>query len=331
MPRESTMGMFVSGKTALLLLAVGVSALSVSAAPTSSARLFAAHNGGLPAGLTTPKNPFAIRQRLVSLDASLLSSNGPARFSLNPFDDTDLDGHRDRLQQDDDYKGRKKSSWIGSIGSSLLSSVVFASTEHGTAGSIRTLDRIYEILPLTNSTHVVFEIDPLAFSDELEPKRAPVSNAAPNFQSAPSLVKRQSNPILDVLVAYTTQARLDAGSTTAIESAIALAITETNDAYAQSGVLQRLRLVGSMEVSYVTAGFNTDLSRVTSVGDGFLDEVSSAREALGADLVSLWITDTTYCGLAWLNTAPSSQSAYGYSVVSRSCATGFVLRPIKPT
>jgi hypothetical protein len=96
------------------------------------------------------------------------------------------------------------------------------------------------------------------------------------------------------MVAYTTQARIDAGSTAAIQSAINLAITESNDAYAASGVSQRLRLVHAVELAYTTAGFDTDLNRITSTNDGYLDELHALRDQYGADFVSLWITDTQY-------------------------------------
>ena len=51
---------------------------------------------------------------------------------------------------------------------------------------------------------------------------------------------------IDVLVVYTAAARAAAGGTDdAIRARIMLGVTETNTAYANSGVVQRLRLVGA--------------------------------------------------------------------------------------
>jgi len=72
-----------------------------------------------------------------------------------------------------------------------------------------------------------------------------------------------------------------------------LAITETNTAYASSGITQRLNLVYKGEVVYPESGrFNTDLSRLRATSDGFMDEVHALRDTCRADLVSLIVTGT---------------------------------------
>jgi hypothetical protein len=51
-----------------------------------------------------------------------------------------------------------------------------------------------------------------------------------------------------------------------MKARIALAMTETNTAYAQSGVLTRLRLVHAEEFPYTETGnLNTDLTRFSKV------------------------------------------------------------------
>ena len=75
---------------------------------------------------------------------------------------------------------------------------------------------------------------------------------------------------------------------------IDLAVAWTNDAYERSGAAVRLNLVGAEEVDYESAGSPyTDFYRLENTSDGFMDEVHERRDALGADLVSLFVRG--YC------------------------------------
>ena len=116
-------------------------------------------------------------------------------------------------------------------------------------------------------------------------------------------------------------------------SHINLGIAETNTGYANSGVVQRVRLANAAEVSYTeagttTSGMITDLNRVTNTSDGFLDSVHTLRNTYNADVVSLWETGynnpSGACGIAWLmpGNLPSFASN-AFSVVDISCATGY--------
>ena len=93
--------------------------------------------------------------------------------------------------------------------------------------------------------------------------------------------------IFDLLVLYTPAARTAAGGTDgAIQSRINLGVTETNTAYANSGIVPRLRLVGAELVSYTeSSDLGLDLDAVTGSSDGLMDAVHARRDALGADLV----------------------------------------------
>jgi hypothetical protein len=60
---------------------------------------------------------------------------------------------------------------------------------------------------------------------------------------APDQVAADSGNRFDVLVVYTAAARMAAGSTAAMQALINLGVAETNQAYANSGIIPRLRLV----------------------------------------------------------------------------------------
>ena len=108
---------------------------------------------------------------------------------------------------------------------------------------------------------------------------------------------------IDVAVFYTPGAREAAGGAAAIEAVIDLMIAETNDAYAASGVRQRLALVARSEVPYVETFGDQDLRRLRDPSDGHLDEVHAIRDRTGADLVHLIVDDYGgLCGIAGIGT-----------------------------
>ena len=118
------------------------------------------------------------------------------------------------------------------------------------------------------------------------------------------------------MVVYSNQTATAAG--TGIGAQIQQAVDTANAVYANSGIATRLRLVHFEPANYDESGdFNTDLSRLTTAGDGYMDNVPALRDNYGADLVSLFIENAQYCGIAWIG--PSAN--YGFSVINRGCAS----------
>ena len=105
---------------------------------------------------------------------------------------------------------------------------------------------------------------------------------------------------VDVAVIYTPAAREAGGGGAAIEAEIDLLIAETNQAYATSGVHQRLALVGRSEVRYIETSGLVDIYRLDDPEDGHLDEAHALRDRTGADLVHLIVDlpDYDVCGIA---------------------------------
>lgn len=95
-----------------------------------------------------------------------------------------------------------------------------------------------------------------------------------------------------VLVAYTRAAREAAGGTKAIEALAALAVANANACYDRSGIGTRARLVGVVPVDYTESGdLYTDVIRLATTDDGFMDDVHALRDANRADLVGLLTKD----------------------------------------
>ena len=113
---------------------------------------------------------------------------------------------------------------------------------------------------------------------------------------------------IDVAVIYTPAAREDAGSRAAIEADIDLMIAETNQAYATSGVHQRLVLVDRSEVPYTETYGSLDINRLRDPDDGHLDEAHVLRDLTGADLVHLIVAGPYIGGIAVL------QGAFGITM-----------------
>ena len=106
---------------------------------------------------------------------------------------------------------------------------------------------------------------------------------------------------VDVAVFHTPAAREAAGGAAAIAAVIDLMVAETNQAYAESGVHHRLRLVERSEVQYTETGNSfLDLDRLENPSDGYMDGVHALRDRTGADLVHLLFEEGNIGGVAKL-------------------------------
>ena len=172
------------------------------------------------------------------------------------------------------------------------------------------------------------EIDQSQFPEELDA----IPNAPDTSETFSDLLQDttalDSGYVIDVMVVYTTAARIGAGNTANMQNLINLAVSETNTGYLRSGVFSSMRLVHTAEVNYDEAiltsssGWGTALSQLTNQ-DNVIDEVRNLRNTYAADLVVMIVNNTTYCGIGWLMTPNYTNDSVGYSVVSRVCATGY--------
>lgn len=128
-----------------------------------------------------------------------------------------------------------------------------------------------------------------------------------------------ANTTIDVMVVYTTAARTAWGGVSQSNSFIATAITNFNTALINSGVTNAtINLVYSGETAYAESGnISTDLSRLRTNNDSFMDDVLALRTTYGADLCAL-VTSTPSgtCGLGYLNTNPTNYSGTNAFTVS---------------
>ena len=100
-------------------------------------------------------------------------------------------------------------------------------------------------------------------------------------------------------------------------------MANSNTAYANSGVTQRLRLVYSGEIAYTENPFDMqlDLRYLTGTSDGFMDGVHALRNTYRADFVALLTTGQDYCGIGYLMTTVSTAFAsFAFNVSNWGCA-----------
>ena len=93
--------------------------------------------------------------------------------------------------------------------------------------------------------------------------------------------------VIDVAVFYTPQAREAHDGHDQIKAKIDLMVTETNRAYTDSGVDQRINPVVVEEVAYREISISTDIVRLKDPSDGHMDEVHAIRDRVWADIVML--------------------------------------------
>jgi len=219
--------------------------------------------------------------------------------------------------------------WSGRIVGDSLGSVMISVLDDVAVGSIRTAGRLYSLEFHGAGLHRIREVDESAMPGcGVGPEHHIASSiaATPAGPSSPLNATGGAPPTIDVLVLYTTEAKSADGGTSAIQARVNLAIAETNQAYANSQVLQRLRLVHQAEATGYSEdpSFSTMLGQLRSTSDGILDNVHALRDQYGADEVAMIVAGTQYCGIGYLMTTPSTSFASNaFSVTARNCATGY--------
>lgn len=128
---------------------------------------------------------------------------------------------------------------------------------------------------------------------------------------------------IDVMIVYTSAARIAWGGVAQSNAFAATAITNFNTALQNSGIANTsINLVYSGEIDYAESGnISTDLSRFRNNSDGYLDDVHILRNTYGADLCALvTATPTNTCGLGYVNTNPTNYSSNAaFSVTLFNC------------
>jgi hypothetical protein len=134
--------------------------------------------------------------------------------------------------------------------------------------------------------------------------------------------------LIDVMVVYSPEARIEEGGTVAIQTMIFGLEAATNNTYINSEIAQRIDIVHVAEtLQSELSSFNSTLNALTDVDDGRYDEVHPLRDQHGADLVAMLISHTNgnICGIGWLMNEDDIGPQFadmGFTVTNTGCASG---------
>jgi uncharacterized repeat protein (TIGR01451 family) len=268
-----------------------------------------------------------IRSRRVELTLALLGGAGagalddraPTRVTFDLFDDVAVE--LELIERAPLKRGGY--SWRGRPVDGSLGEASLIVRNGRVWGNLRVRGGLFQIRP-EGDAHRVREVDPALLDegpDDAEPPPGSFALLPPaGLVAAPATI---GNPVIDVLVVYSSAARIAAGGAEGIAALIELGELETNTSYANSDVAQRIRVVHTEEVAYTETGdAQLDRDRLRLTADGYLDEVHALRDVWGADAVSLWLSNSG-CGIAYIMSPVSPGFApFAFSTCALACCTG---------
>lgn len=264
--------------------------------------------------------PRAFRYRTVQINPRLFLKgevkSGDA-FLISPFDREAFVATIERLETDINGVLSLRGRVEGTLGGYFL----ISTTESCALGSLTVPDQNLEYAityVASRGVHIVQEVDPKS-KDVLEDGPAP----RPSSLEANHLLPPLENSLpaaaaanVDLMIVYTPNAGNWAAGQGGINLVIAQALQNGQLALDNSGAGLILKLVHSALVNYQESGSSaTDLNRLTSTNDGYMDEVHAWRNYYGADMVDIFEDVDDTGGIAWLLASTGGQPAYAFSLV----------------
>jgi hypothetical protein len=212
----------------------------------------------------------------------------------------------------------------GQVEGIAASQVVLCLTDGAMAGSVMIPGRgIIQIQHAGGGLHRIAEMD----SARMPPCGLQTHSGSGSSSFRPATFQPAGEPgpgtnvIIDLLVVYTPLARAGAGGTNGMNALIDAAVEEANNAYENSQVNARLRLVYRTEVNYQETGDISEDEPERAV----IQLVHSLRAQYGADLVCM-ITENTGGPLGLANLMRDVDlefSQRAFSIVQRQYANAY--------
>ncbi len=287
----------------------------------------------LPANVQLPEATKILRTRTAQLDVSMIEAipqTGGASLHFNLFGDVELTATFERVT----HFGEHGYSWVGSLNEGEGDGWFVLGVQQGAVvANFWTNDgRSFDVHPAGEGLDVYFIHEteqslfpPCETCAGLKPARPPGGTGEDTLPLGSSdCGEADDGSLIDVMVIYTPAVRAAAGGVNAIEALIFAAVNATNQSFVNSEVETELRLVHMAETDYSESGNSgTDLSRITGVGNGYMEEVHPLRDEYGADLVAMITESGTGCGVAYLmQNLTTGFAPWAFSVTRRFCAVG---------
>ncbi|HSN77732.1 MAG TPA: M12 family metallo-peptidase, partial [Anaerolineae bacterium] len=272
-----------------------------------------------------PEDQWVIRSRFVAVNYGVLSPQ-TGSVTLNLFPDASFDATLESSTVPDP-ENPERFIWRGVLDGTPNGHATLAVNGASIAATVALPGALYHVTDTGEDLHLVKQTtlqDPMP-EDPPEPVIEEGIEQEPQLQGFDALPLADDGSIIDVLVVYTPAVRSQYGNN-GIKSLIDLAVDETNQSYANSQINMQLRLVHTAEVAFTesTGSMGTDLGRLQSKTDGYMDEVHALRDQYHADMVSLIVANMGSCGIAYLMTTLSPTfERNAFSVVAAMCAAGY--------
>ena len=264
----------------------------------------------------------ASRSRLLDINWGIMDRGERQSLRLDLFDGVSVTAVLNKRVTSPAINGYV---WLGYIEENPADTVTLSVVDDVMVGSIVHRGVTYQLRPTASRLHTLSEQDDsqifwsgkddvievneewsLAVPEGLmghehEAITAVSASHAPNNSCEDG---EETGEVIDLLIAYTEDAADMEGSTSAMEALINGRVADMNHANENSGVDFEFNLVHVMETDYdETTNPPADLSRLYYPSDGYLDDVTTARNVYKADLAGLYISKSTnrdYCGVAYL-------------------------------
>jgi hypothetical protein len=218
-------------------------------------------------------------------------------------------------------------AWVGRVENNPIYYASLIVENGEVSGVIQLNNRMFEIDPVGNGLHRVIELDNSKFPPDHPPGRdthPQTEGPAPDTREATT----RAVSTIRVLVAYTPAALTQAGGKNAIILKIKQSINLANVAYANTGIPMKVALVRVLSTGAYIESNNiaVDLDRLGGVTPGFLQTVRNQREAVAADLVSMFrSSDPNFCGIGYLTDTPNAATTnnLAYHVMNWTCVSNY--------
>lgn len=291
-------------------------------------------------------NPKVKRHSLVKIEQSEIEQMAmTGRMEIPLFDGKIFSGqvtYKRRFYP----SGTMFSGWLQNTSNGITTNGQFTYTsyENYVAFVFHNEKLTYSVRGVAGSLHVLLEIDPRKYKGCGGIKHAKVTsdpkkdyyNLKNNASRAIPMRERDTvrdlgweddavidnGQVLDILMVYASSTSTLSPD---IEGQLRVAIALANTAYLASNVHMRWRLVDTHEFNHNEAAAQaTELGRLETQGDGFMDDVHDLRAEFGADAVAqMSAVATDNCGLANFNTTLPPSITVAFSVTDISCITNF--------
>jgi hypothetical protein len=248
-------------------------------------------------------NAVVVRSRFATIDLSVLVASGlgsntsapvAARtVDLNLFADVQLVADLHRVETVQSLGGF---AWVGEIAGVEGSQVTLAVANGAFTATVSLPTRTYSVRRASDDMYQIDEIRSSALPGDADPILPESSTTRTAARVATAGAGTDAGDVLDLLLYYTSAAKVAAGGVGPINSLITASIAQVNSVFAASGIPARVRLVAALETDYVESGSTqTDAGAIRNRPD-----VRAARDAYGADLVSVLVShDPNYSGWAF--------------------------------